>query len=112
MKDTKELTPEEWMMIGANRFQFCAWNFEMSEEPYRWMNLSGNEYREIFPRFIMEAEWTCSIHHIVAKWRAACGGRRPDEYFPRFYAELDGENRIAMLRWIMKNYTDEQKLSL
>lgn len=102
----------ETLKIGieaVNRWLFHGWNYEMTtvEIP----DYSTNSTKQIHvPEFLVGAKWTCNLPHMISKWGDACRDNRPDAYLVRFYASLDGPNRIALLEWVLENYTDEQKL--
>lgn len=98
----------QMMMIGANKFQFHAWNYELVS--YDYVDFGGEKKHTYVPRFIVEAEWNCNIQHMIGKWKSSLKSEDPDTYIPRFYAELSKDNRKAFLKWVMNNYDDEQKI--
>ena len=70
-----------------------------------------NSTKEIhIPEFLVGAKWTCNLQHMIDKWNDACRSQNTDSYLVKFYANLDNNNRIALLEWILENYTDERKL--
>lgn len=93
----------EAMAQGVNRFLFYCWNYEL--QAYRINNVEYN-----VPEVILKAEWSCSVDHMVRKWLDATQSGNSDAYFTRFYAELDADNRRALLNWIMCSYNGEIKL--
>ena len=97
----------EAMMQGINRFLFWSWNFE--SVPYT-MNVCGKKLRVMVPEVIVNAEWTCSVDHMVEKWFAVAEHSEPAALFPRFYMELSADNRRALLQWVINNYERELKL--
>lgn len=102
----------EALKIGieaVNRWLFHAWNYDSVEfavPDYA----NGCSKRIIIPKFLAEAKWTCSLPHMIDKWKEACGSRNTDAYLVAFYASLDNENRRILLEWVLQNYTDERKL--
>ena len=97
----------EVMTIAVNRFQFHAWNYPYSDEPYELPD--GTRCK--FPRFIMEVDWNCNRAHMINKWLHAVRDDESNSYMPRFYAELSSDNRQRLIKWVIKHYTDEQKFS-
>lgn len=96
-------------MEAVNRWLFHAWNYEqVNMEIPNYYN--GGTTTTHIPRFLAEAKWTCNLAHMIDKWNAACQSRNTDAYLVKFYANLDGDNRKALLEWVLQNYTDEQKL--
>lgn len=102
----------EALKIGieaVNRWLFHGWNYEMTtvEIPD---NSTGSTKTIHIPEFLAGTKWTCNLQHMIEKWNNACRGQRADAYLVRFYADLDNGNRIALLEWVLENYTDERKL--
>lgn len=96
-------------MEAINRWLFHGWNYEMTtvEIP----DYSTNSTQQVhIPEFIAGAKWTCNLPHMISKWNEACRSHKPDAYMVTFYANLDNDNRIALLEWVLENYTDEKKL--
>lgn len=47
---------------------------------------------------------------MLSKWKIATHDANANSYLVKFYAELDVENRLLLLEWVMANYNDEQKI--
>ncbi len=94
-------------MEAINRWLFHGWNYRMAvtevEYPHETKKMT-------IPRFLAEAPWTCSLGHMVDKWNYCCKSHNKDAYLVTFYAKLDSNNRKILLEWVLKNYTNEQKL--
>lgn len=97
-------------MIGINKFLFYGWNYySVSHE---WRNTPNGElHYATVPDFLANVKWTFPFEHAYSKWKACTDGNDSIAYVAKFYSELDGENRKAMLQYIIENYNDEQKLS-
>lgn len=96
-------------MEAVNRWLFHAWNYEQVDvEIPNYFN--GGVTTTHIPRFLAEAKWTCNLAHMIDKWNEACRSRNTDAYLMNFYANLDNENRQILLKWVLENYSDEQKL--
>lgn len=96
-------------MEAVNRWLFHAWNYEQVDvEIPNYFN--GGATTTHIPRFLAEAKWTCNLAHMIDKWNEACRSRNTDVYLVNFYANLDNENRQILLKWVLENYSDEQKL--
>ena len=92
-------------IYGINKFMFFSWNYAMTE-------IERNGRRMCLPKFIVEAKWSCNLDHIIGKWYGCITdskGNQRDSYafLPRFYAELDGENRRALLDYVMEHREGE-----
>ena len=92
-------------LYGINKFMFFSWNYEMTV-------LERNGKRMCLPKFIVEAKWRCNRYHIISKWNSCITdseGNERDSYavLPRFYAELDGENRRALLDYVLDHREGE-----
>ena len=88
-------------LYGINKFMFFSWNYEMTQ-------IERNGRKMCLPRFIVEAKWSCNLDHIISKWNG-CITDSKDSYafLPRFYAELDGENRRALLDYVLEHREGE-----
>ena len=92
-------------LYGINKFMFFSWNYAMTE-----FELNGRKM--YLPKFIVEAKWSCNLDHIISKWKGCITdskGNDRDSYafLPRFYAELDGKNRRALLDYVMEHREGE-----
>lgn len=95
-------------MQAINKWNYFCWNYKT--ERHNWIGVHGEPMSEHIPVFLAEIKWTCSLDHMVDKWFKSCQYDDPYSYLPRFYSELDLENRSLLLEWIMKNYNGEIKL--
>ena len=96
-------------MAAINKWVYFGWNYNLVHYPHGNWDGALSEY---IPDFIAYAKWSCPISHMVEKWKSAIKNVHPDAYLVRFYAELDSENRAALMEWVMANYNDEIKLHL
>ena len=48
--------------------------------------------------------------HLAGKWEALYESYGSRAVLSAFYAELSSNYRIALVKWVMENYNDEQKL--
>lgn len=92
-------------LYGINKFMFFSWNYEMTQ-------IERNGRKMYLPKFIVEAKWSCNLDHIISKWNGCVTdskGKERDSYavLPRFYAELDGENRRALLDYVLEHREGE-----
>lgn len=92
-------------LYGIDKFMFFSWNYAMTETEV-------NGKKVCLPKFIVKANWSCSLDHIVSKWNSCTTdfkGNERDSYafLPRFYAELDGENRRALIDYVMEHREGE-----
>lgn len=108
---SEEQANMELMMIAVNRFQFHAWNYKSVRTDYTYKDKSGAEMHYYVPEFIIKIDWNCPTQHMIGKWIHATRDSVSDAYMPRFYAELSSDNRQRLIKWVIKNYTDEQKFS-
>lgn len=102
----------EALKIGieaVNRWIFHGWNYEMTTVEIH-DNSTGAIKKIHIPEFLKGAKWTCNLQHMIDKWNDACRSKNTDAYLVKFYANLDNDNRIALLEWVLENYTDERKL--
>lgn len=96
--------------IAVNKFFYFAMNYPFANVTYKTFDGEKTEY---LPSFL-NAEWCCNTAHIVSKWKSACIKCYDEDGYPtyndsygtinRFYAELDGGNRMALLKWVNENY--------
>lgn len=94
-------------MEAINKWLYFGWNFGLVY--HKWDGFSGI-MAETIPVFIRDAKWTCSLDHMLDKWHEAIKSGNTDAYLVKFYSMLDGENRIALMKWVLENYDDEMKL--
>lgn len=94
---------------AINKWLYYGWNYETLF--HKWKAGDNDEEGEYLPEFIVNVKWTCNIHHMRDKWRKATESRNPDAYLTRFYAELDNDNRILLLEWLMQHYNGERHIS-
>ena len=95
---------------AINKWLYFGWNYGMVM--HSWTDYGNNECEKYVPRFLVEAKWTCNFCHMYDKWQHAVEKGNTDSFLGAFYANLDTENRIALLEWVMENYNDEMKLGL
>lgn len=95
-------------MVAINKWLYFGWNYGLS--PYTVSNGTGKNKTMYLPDFLMQAKWNCNINHMIDKWKSATSSENPDAFLVRFYAELDKENRMALLEWVMENYNREAKI--
>lgn len=93
------------ILTGINKWMFFGWNYQTVS-----YTLLRNGEKVYIPEFIREVKWTCPIEHMISKWNVATSSKNPDAYMPRFYAELDNNNRILLLEWVIQNYNGESPL--
>lgn len=93
---------------AINKWFFFSMNYKIAL--HNWVDIHGGQRSEYIPQFLVEAKWTCNLDHMVQKWQMAVHNGNCYDYLNRFYAELDIENRIALLEWIMGNYNGEKKI--
>lgn len=96
-------------MEAVNRWLFHGWNYEMTTVSIPDHYTNSSKLVQI-PKFLAGAKWTCNLPHMISKWNMACSSKNPDAYLVTFYANLDNDNRIALLKWVLENYIDEKKL--
>lgn len=92
-------------LYGINKFMFFSWNYAMTQ-------IAWNGRKMCLPCFIVESRWNCNLDHILSKWNSCITdseGNERDSYavLPRFYAELDGENRRALLDYVLEHREGE-----
>lgn len=97
-------------MSGVNRFLYWCWNYQYTNKPYRYV-IRGQQMEDYLPKFLVAVDWTCSRDHMIQKWINANVNGDTDIQIIRFYKELDGENRVRFIEYVMENYSDERKLS-
>ena len=95
------MTDIEKNSINAiNKFFYYKNNFNSVEHAF------GNGIATYVPEVIEKASWTCDSDHIAEKfigYRNRKGNSQ--DAFDELYANLDTNNRIAMLSWILENYS-------
>lgn len=97
-------------MEAINKWVFHGWSYEMTKVDIPDYDNGGFKPIHV-PRFIKEAKWTCNLSHMISKWMSAtCRSCSTDAYLVNFYANLDNENSQILLKWVLENYSDEQKL--
>ena len=94
------MTQTEKNSINAiNKFFYYKNNFDSVEHTFH------NGTKEYVPEVIEKAAWKCASDHIAEKFIAYCDSKGNScDAFDELYANLDIENRIAMLSWILENY--------
>ncbi len=94
-------------MAAINKWAYFSLNYKVV--PYT----KSNDDNEVIylPEFIVTIKWTCPISHMIGKWKSATRSNDPYTYLIHFYIELDSQNSILLLEWVMNNYNDEIKLS-
>ena len=80
-------------MIAINKWMFFTYNY-----PYNFIN-----------QVWADEEWL--IDHLKGKFDYYYDKYGAYGVIPVFYAELDGNNKKKLMRWVMENFTSEQKLS-
>lgn len=83
-------------LIAINKWMYFIYNY-----PYNFIELVWGERK----RFNL-------TDHLSEKFDALYERKGPYGVIPAFYAELDGNNRVKLLEWVMDNYKGEQKLPL
>lgn len=79
-------------IIAIQKWNFYCYNFE--------------------PNFIEKvwADETLLAAHLRSKFNALYHHYGAMGVMPAFYAELDNDNKVKLLEYILENYNDEQKL--
>lgn len=95
-------------LTAINKWMYFGWNYKTI--PHEWKSGNGELKTGNFPEFLVKAKWTCNFDHMAGKWAAAIRTDDCHSYLSRFYAELDTDNRRALLEWVMEHYQDERKL--
>ena len=95
-------------MTAINKWLFFGWNYRTVH--HKWRSIWNEQKSENVPAFLVEAKWTCNFDHMLDKWKAATRSGNSHSYLVRFYGELDDKNRIALLDWVLRNYTGEKQL--
>lgn len=93
---------------AINKWNFFCWNYESAL--YEWGGLNNELRSAVVPVFLTKVRWTCNFDHMLSKWEDACRTGHYMTFLPKFYAELDTENRKALLEWVMMNYNGEKQL--
>lgn len=86
-------------MVAINKWMFFGWNYSSIEHE-----------GQSLPEFLVKVKWTCNLEHMVSKWNNITRKKNPHAYISTFYAELDMENRKAMIEWVIENYNDERRI--
>lgn len=104
--------------IAVNKFFYFAMNYSFGQVTYQTFDGEKTEYLPTF----LNANWHCNKAHMVGKWKAACIKKYDENDYPifndsygtinRFYAELDGKNRMAFLTWVMENYKQDDNYGI
>lgn len=81
-------------LIAINKFMYFMYNY-----PYNFIELVWGERKQ----------YTLT-DHLTGKFNALYDKYGAHGVIPAFYAELDLNNRIKLLEWVMDNYKGEQKL--
>ena len=90
------------MVEGINKFLFWNWNYKSER---------NSEDGHYYPDAVLHAKWHCNLQHLCDKWRSFAEREKNVSMANiSFYGELDNENRMAFLTWIVENYNDEHKL--
>ncbi len=95
-------------MVAINKWLFHGWNYKVV--PITFTTPGGVSVTPYVPEFLKEIKWTCHISHMLDKWTKATRSQNLDAYMARFYAELDHDNRLLLMEWVMNNYNGEKKL--
>lgn len=88
---------KENLIEGARRFIMWNWNYE---------SLCNDTDGKWYPDVLLKCEWHCDRQHLCGKWNRYNEDRGNITELANldFYANLDQENRNAMLEWIIENY--------
>lgn len=81
-------------LIAINKWMYFIYNY-----PYNFIELVWGERK---PYNLTD--------HLSNKFDAYYKSVGAYGVIPKFYAELDWENRTKMMQWVMDNYNDEQKI--
>ena len=81
-------------LIAINKWMYFIYNY-----PYNFIELVWGERKQ----------YTLT-DHLTGKFNALYVKHGAYGVIPAFYAELDLNNRIKLLEWVMDNYKGEQKL--
>lgn len=94
---------KDLMVKAINKFMFWTWNYESIKSP-----IDG----EYYPDAIVKVDWTCDSSHIYDKWLRCCRRANHDTTLAMslFYGDLDGNNRIRLLEWVIENYNSEPEI--
>ena len=92
-------------IVAINKWLFFGWNYDL----VLWRGTERDEWQSL-PKFLIETKWTCNLEHMISKWYKAIQCNEPDAYLTKFYADLDDENRQALIAWVMNNYDGEKKI--
>jgi len=79
-------------LIAINKWMFFVFNF------------SGDFIDKVW------ADNPSLVNHLKSKFNSLYNHYGSYGVIPAFYGELDMNNRMKMMQWVMDNYNDEQKL--
>ena len=96
-------------LIAINKFFYYAQNYPSVRIEYK--SIDGTMKSDYLPDFF-KAFPPYMVEHFRNKWLNAVDKTDSYGYLMKFYGELDGLNRQKMLKYIMENYNDEQKIPL
>lgn len=95
------------VMDAINKWVYFSLGYTVV--PYTYPN--DKNVTVYVPEFIVAVKWTCSISHMIGKWKSATRSENAYSYLICFYKELDTQNSKLLLEWVMNKYNDEIKLS-
>lgn len=75
----------------------------------KWMFFIYNYPHDFIERIWAAEPWLAA--HLRGKFNGYYDANGAYGAIPSFYAELDSNNKIKMMSWVMDNYNGEQKLS-
>ena len=96
-------------LVAINKFFFYAMNYPCIRIEYH--SIDGTDKYDYLPDFFKAFDYYL-IEHLKGKWNYACDKYGGYGAMMQFYGELDGTNRQKMLKYIVENYNDEQKIPL
>jgi len=76
----------------------------------KWVYFAMN-----YPYNFIEQVWEGNdnlIHHLRAKFLSFYELFGSRAVMNTFYCDLDGENKVKLMSWVMDNWNDEQKLNV
>lgn len=88
------MTNKQTSLIAINKWMFFCYNY-----PYNFIEQVWGK-REMFNL----------TDHLTKKFDALYQTKGAYGVIPAFYAELDGNNKVKLMEWVMDNFNDEQKL--
>lgn len=93
-------------LIAINKWFYYAMNYRVVEvEVNDWQGKRTEMLPDCFNAFSPSLRG-----HLSEKWSALYDRYGSHAVLMVFYGELDTQNRIALMEWVMDNYNDEQKL--